>query len=67
LLMETEKDFEIGSENGSALEVYESCSKGIKNLGIYGKEGSFFMSSYKETLLLLDHSDSCVYPVINDD
>nr|GEY33477.1 cinnamoyl-CoA reductase 2-like [Tanacetum cinerariifolium] len=60
LVMETEKDFEIGSENGSALEVYESCSKRIKNLGIYGKEGSFFMSSYKETLLLLDHSDSYV-------
>nr|GEV69008.1 cinnamoyl-CoA reductase 2-like [Tanacetum cinerariifolium] len=38
LVMETEKDFEIGSENGSALEVYESCSKCIKNLGIYGKE-----------------------------
>ncbi|GKG34537.1 hypothetical protein Tco_0437233, partial [Tanacetum coccineum] len=32
LVMETEKNFEIGSENGSALEVYESCSKGIKNL-----------------------------------
>ncbi|GKC34655.1 F-box protein-like protein [Tanacetum coccineum] len=49
----------------SALEVYDPCSKQITNLGMSGEDGSFFISSYKETLLLLDHSDSCEYPEIN--
>ncbi|GJR98446.1 F-box protein-like protein [Tanacetum coccineum] len=49
----------------SALKVYDSCSKQITNLGMSGQNGSFFISSYKETLLLLDHSDSCEYPEIN--
>ncbi|GJY03342.1 F-box protein-like protein [Tanacetum coccineum] len=46
----------------AALEVYYPSSEHISNLGIYGKDGSFYMSSYKETLLLLNHSDGCVYP-----
>ncbi|GJY56323.1 retrovirus-related pol polyprotein from transposon TNT 1-94 [Tanacetum coccineum] len=49
----------------SALEVYDPCSKQITHLGMFGRNGSFFISSYKETLLLLDHSDSCEYPEIN--
>ncbi|GKB64254.1 probable LRR receptor-like serine/threonine-protein kinase isoform X2 [Tanacetum coccineum] len=37
----------------------ERVSKNLgKNLGISGVEGSFFMCSYKESLLLLDHSES---------
>nr|GEV72753.1 hypothetical protein [Tanacetum cinerariifolium] len=51
--------------NDSALEVYDPCSKQITNLGMSGQSGLFFISSYKETLLLLDHSDSCEYPEIN--
>nr|GEW03053.1 hypothetical protein [Tanacetum cinerariifolium] len=48
-----------------ALEVYDPCSKQITNLGLSRQKGTFFVSSYKETLLLLDHSDSCEYPGIN--
>ncbi|GJY03346.1 hypothetical protein Tco_0369286 [Tanacetum coccineum] len=54
--METRKD----DEELAALEVYDPCSERISNLGIYGKKGSFFMDSYKETLLLLDELDCCV-------
>ncbi|GJT98700.1 hypothetical protein Tco_1094218 [Tanacetum coccineum] len=49
-------------EKDSALEVYDPCSNDINNLGFSGQNGSFFISSYKETPHLLDHSDSCVYP-----
>ncbi|GJX59467.1 probable galacturonosyltransferase 7 isoform X2 [Tanacetum coccineum] len=40
----------------TTLDVYDPCSQQIKNLGISGAS-SFFMGSYKESLLLLDHSD----------
>ncbi|GKA65904.1 probable galacturonosyltransferase 7 isoform X2 [Tanacetum coccineum] len=40
------------------LDVYDPCSQQIKNLGISGEYGSFFMGSCKESLLLLDHLDS---------
>ena len=43
------------------LDVYDSCSQQIKNLGISGVSGSFFMGSYKESLLLLDHPDLRIY------
>nr|GEU62023.1 hypothetical protein [Tanacetum cinerariifolium] len=61
LVMETRKD----DEELAALEVYDPCSERISNLGIYGKKGSFFMDSYKETLLLLDELDCCVCSGIN--
>nr|GEU50562.1 hypothetical protein [Tanacetum cinerariifolium] len=48
--------------DNSALGVYEQCSEHINDLGIYGIEDTFFMTFYKESLLLLDHSDGCVYP-----
>ncbi|GJT35414.1 putative F-box domain-containing protein [Tanacetum coccineum] len=49
------KDYE------AALEVYEPCSEHINGLGIRGEVGSFYGSSYMETLLLLDHSDCSMY------
>ncbi|GJZ89854.1 hypothetical protein Tco_0661781, partial [Tanacetum coccineum] len=45
----------------SAVEVYEPWSRNIIKSPIYGQRNSFFISSYKETLLLLDHLDSSVY------
>ncbi|GJU68919.1 probable LRR receptor-like serine/threonine-protein kinase isoform X2 [Tanacetum coccineum] len=46
----------------TTLNVYDPYSQQIKNLlGISGMEGSFFMGSYKESLLLLDHSDLHIY------
>nr|GEX22932.1 hypothetical protein [Tanacetum cinerariifolium] len=52
--------FETQKEEGrlTTIDVYDPCSQQIKNLGISGVGGSFFMSSYKESLLLLDHLDS---------
>ncbi|KAM0009910.1 putative F-box domain-containing protein [Helianthus debilis subsp. tardiflorus] len=44
----------------SLLAIYEPKSKHISNLGINGT-GSFFVHSYKETLLLLDQPDFTVY------
>ncbi|GJW59027.1 hypothetical protein Tco_0105758, partial [Tanacetum coccineum] len=49
------KDYE------AAFEVYEPCSELINGLGIRGEVGSFNVSSYMETLLLLDHSDCSMY------
>ncbi|KAJ0555359.1 putative F-box associated domain, type 1 [Helianthus annuus] len=40
------------------LKVYEPCSKRINGLGIYGS--AFMMTSYTESLLLLNHSDSLI-------
>ncbi|GKF81109.1 hypothetical protein Tco_0239711 [Tanacetum coccineum] len=51
----------LEESNLSVREVYECGSEHMTNLGIYGVEGSFFMDSYWETLLLLDHSDGFVY------
>ncbi|GKA76497.1 probable galacturonosyltransferase 7 isoform X2 [Tanacetum coccineum] len=45
--------------NKDGLDVYDPCSQQIKNLGISGE--SFFMGSYKESLLLLNHLDSHIY------
>ncbi|GJV47522.1 integrase, catalytic region, zinc finger, CCHC-type containing protein [Tanacetum coccineum] len=45
----------------SAVEVYNPWSRNIIKYPIYGQRNSFFISSYKETLLLLDHLDSSVY------
>nr|GEX77096.1 hypothetical protein [Tanacetum cinerariifolium] len=45
--------------------LYKPCSEYINNLGISGEKHSFFMGSYKETLLLLDELDSCVCSDIN--
>ncbi|KAJ0730302.1 putative F-box domain-containing protein [Helianthus annuus] len=41
------------------LEVYELYSERINGLGIYGS--AFMMTSYKESLLLLNHSDSIIH------
>ncbi|GKA17964.1 hypothetical protein Tco_0697801 [Tanacetum coccineum] len=61
LVMETQKV----DEEFAALKIYDPCSEHTSNLGIYGEKGSFFMDSYKETLLLMDHSDGCVYTEAN--
>ncbi|KAF5797356.1 putative F-box domain-containing protein [Helianthus annuus] len=42
------------------LEVYDLCSERMNGLGIYGS--LFRMSSFTESLLLLNHSDSIIYP-----
>lgn len=57
-VIETKTEF----KHVTVLEVYQPCSKHISGLGISGISNSFFMDSYKETLLLLNHSDGCVYP-----
>ncbi|KAM0056939.1 hypothetical protein Hdeb2414_s0006g00224401 [Helianthus debilis subsp. tardiflorus] len=44
----------------SLLAIYEPKSKHISNLGINGI-GSFYVCSYKETLLLLDQPDFTLY------
>ncbi|KAJ0568710.1 putative F-box domain-containing protein [Helianthus annuus] len=46
--------------NPSLLAIYEPKSEHISNLGINGI-GSFYVCSYKETLLLLDQPDFTVY------
>ncbi|GJS03146.1 probable galacturonosyltransferase 7 isoform X2 [Tanacetum coccineum] len=55
--------FEIPNADGqfTTLNVYNPSSQQIKNLGILGEEGSVFMGSYKESLLLLAHSDLHIY------
>ncbi|GKC01049.1 RNA-directed DNA polymerase, eukaryota [Tanacetum coccineum] len=47
----------------TTLDVYDPSSQQIKNLdlGISGLQSSFFMGSYKESLLLLDYSDLHIY------
>ncbi|GJT68543.1 hypothetical protein Tco_1020023 [Tanacetum coccineum] len=45
----------------NTLDVYDPCSQQINNLGICGVEGSFFMDSYRESLLLVDHSNLHIY------
>ncbi|GJT98688.1 hypothetical protein Tco_1094206 [Tanacetum coccineum] len=45
----------------SVVEVYQPWLRNIIRFPIYGQRDSFFISSYKETLLLLDHLDSSVY------
>nr|GEZ53243.1 hypothetical protein [Tanacetum cinerariifolium] len=45
----------------SSVDVYDPSSEQIKNLEIYGEKDLFFMGSYKESLLLLDHLDSRLY------
>nr|GFA12979.1 hypothetical protein [Tanacetum cinerariifolium] len=59
--------FEIpnADEQFTTLNVYDPCSQKIKNLGISGLAASFFMGSYKESLLLLAHSDLHIYSSYN--
>nr|GEV68023.1 hypothetical protein [Tanacetum cinerariifolium] len=48
-------------EQFTTLNVYDPCLQQIKNLSIYGVEGSygsFVIGTYKESLHLLDHLDS---------
>ncbi|KAJ0903537.1 putative F-box domain-containing protein [Helianthus annuus] len=54
----SEKFGEAGRYDGK-LAVYELCSERINGLGIYGSD--FKLSSYKESLLLLNHSDSIIH------
>ncbi|GJW98386.1 probable LRR receptor-like serine/threonine-protein kinase isoform X2 [Tanacetum coccineum] len=57
-------ELEEADEQFTTLNVYEPRSqqiKQIKNLGISVVGNSFFMGSYKESLLLLDHSDLHIY------
>nr|GEZ75162.1 hypothetical protein [Tanacetum cinerariifolium] len=44
----------------TTLDVYDPSSQQINNLGI---SGTFSMGSYKESLLLLDHSDLHIYSI----
>nr|GEW78638.1 reverse transcriptase domain-containing protein [Tanacetum cinerariifolium] len=55
--------FEAHKDYGepTTLHVYDPCSHQIKNLGIVGGRGSFFIDYYKESLLLLDQSDLQIY------
>ncbi|GJR88390.1 probable galacturonosyltransferase 7 isoform X2 [Tanacetum coccineum] len=48
----------------TTLDVYDPCSHNINSLGISAVEGSFVMDFYKESLLLLDHSDLHIYPYV---
>lgn len=62
--------FERKETNGQStrrlsLNVYDPCLQQIKYLGISRLAGSFFMGSYKESLLLLDHSDLHIYSDVN--
>ncbi|CAI9270555.1 unnamed protein product [Lactuca saligna] len=52
LIMETQDDYYI---EGANLAFYEPNLEHINDIGINGKDGSLFVSSYKETLLLLDN------------
>ncbi|GJV30432.1 F-box domain containing protein, partial [Tanacetum coccineum] len=54
-IRETEDDTKV-----SRLEVYEPCSQHISDFGISGN-CSFAVTSYVETLLLLDRSDSVIH------
>ncbi|KAI3518051.1 hypothetical protein L1887_06403 [Cichorium endivia] len=45
----------------SSMFVYEPCSQDINDIRIYGKQDSFFVGCYMESLLLLDQSDGSVY------
>ena len=60
-IMKRQHEFEQFEVKRGALEVYKPLLKSIKSLRIYGKEGSFCMGSYEETLFLLDHSNGCVF------
>nr|KAJ0220004.1 hypothetical protein LSAT_V11C200054790 [Lactuca sativa] len=57
LIMETQDDYYI---EGVDLAFYEPNLEHINDIGINGKDGSLFVSSYKETLLLLDKLDCSV-------
>nr|GEV34524.1 hypothetical protein [Tanacetum cinerariifolium] len=53
-IIETEKD----QDSFAKIQVYEPCSEHISDLGVNGGvPSSFFIFPYKETLLLIDHSD----------
>ncbi|GJS81267.1 putative F-box domain-containing protein [Tanacetum coccineum] len=55
-IRETENDTRVSSR----LEVYEPCSQHINDIEISGNCSSFAVTSYVETLLLLDRSDSVI-------
>nr|GEX39877.1 hypothetical protein [Tanacetum cinerariifolium] len=46
---------------GQGIFEYDSSSGSVNDIGIDGDYGSFFVSSYMETLLLLDESDSIIH------
>ena len=62
LVWETREDSKQFGIYNCEVKLYEPLSGNNIKLAIYGQRGSFFISPYKETLLLLDHLDSCVYP-----
>ncbi|GJS81264.1 F-box domain containing protein [Tanacetum coccineum] len=55
-IRETEDDTSVSNR----LEVYEPCSQHISDIGISGNCSLFAVTSYVETLLLLDRSDSVI-------
>lgn len=57
LIMETQDDYYI---EGVDLAFYEPNLEHINDIGINGKDGSLFVSSCKETLLLLNKLDCSV-------
>lgn len=60
-MMETQDEF----GEPAALVFYDLCSKDFNHTAIYAKGGSFFVDSYMETLLLLDHLDSSAFSITN--
>ncbi|PWA96090.1 F-box domain-containing protein [Artemisia annua] len=54
------RETEDGTKGSSRLEVYEPCSQHINDIGISGNSSSFAVTSYVETLLLFDRSDSVI-------
>lgn len=44
---------------------YDLCYKDLKHTTFEAKYGSFFVDSYTETLLLLNHPDSSVLSIVN--
>ncbi|CAH1435511.1 unnamed protein product [Lactuca virosa] len=60
-----EKQYEFGEP--AAFVFYDLCSKDFNHTAIYAKGGSFFVDSYMETLLLLDHPDSSAFLSLTED
>nr|XP_043633009.1 uncharacterized protein LOC122604177 [Erigeron canadensis] len=62
LILETQKQIQ---RCFAELEVYDPKTEAIDNLGIDGDEYSFFMCSYMESFLMIDHLDGFTYSISN--
>ena len=54
-------DTQMHERHYTTLDVCEPCSQHINDIGISGNSSSFAVTSYVETLLLLDRSDSIIH------